>query len=468
MDFAVFRLPNPSREACSAEPPDPLEALDRLHMRGDGSESVSSVDSLPQVAAWPALQTLSRVTLALAVGLFVGLEREWRGKEAGLRTFGFAALLGALGGLLGPAFALMSLALLGVLVGFLNWQSLRANQGAELTTSAALLVTGFTGIMCGLGHRVTPAAVAVVSAGLLAWKERLAGFSHRLTAEELRSAILLSVLAFGLYPVLPDHTVDPWGLIAPRAVLVTVILIAAIGFANYVLWKVAGPRGMELTGFLGGLVNSTVTVTEIAVRVRQTDGAVANVAYRSVLLATLAMAVRNALLLGLLSLPALARAALPLGLMLVGSVALVFFPMGRTSRPDAEAPPLPLESPFKLSAVLKYGTLFVGLAVFGAAAQRFAGPAGFYIVSALGGLVSSASAVASGATLAAHGQVAVSVAAVGAVLASLASAAVNVVVVTRVSGNRQLNIRLAAGMTLVVALGVLGAVMQSRLPPLGH
>ena len=25
--------------------------------------------------------------LALLVGLFVGLEREWRGKEAGLRTF---------------------------------------------------------------------------------------------------------------------------------------------------------------------------------------------------------------------------------------------------------------------------------------------------------------------------------------------------------------------------------------------
>lgn len=425
------------------------------------------MDALPQVASWPALQTLSRVTLALAVGLFVGLEREWRGKEAGLRTFSFAALLGALGGLLGPSFALMALALLGVLVGFLNWQSLRANQGAELTTSAALLVTGFTGILCGLGHRVTPAAVAVVSAGLLAWKERLAGFSHRLTAEELRSAILLSVLAFGIYPVLPNHTIDPWGLIAPRAVLVTVILIAAIGFANYVLWKVAGPRGMELTGFLGGLVNSTVTVTEVAARVRETSGAVANVAYRSVVLATLAMALRNALLLGLLSLPALARAALPLGLMLFGSVALVFFPMRRPVGPEPEAPPLPLESPFSLSAVLKYGALFVGLAVLGAAGQRFAGQAGFYVVSVLGGLVSSASAVASSATLAAHGQVTPSLAAVGAVLASLASAAVNVVVVARVSGNRQLNLRLAAGMALVVVLGVLGAVMQSRFPLVG-
>jgi hypothetical protein len=59
------------------------------------------VDALPQVASWPAVQTLSRVALALAVGFFVGLEREWRGKKAGVRTFGFPALLGALGGLLG-------------------------------------------------------------------------------------------------------------------------------------------------------------------------------------------------------------------------------------------------------------------------------------------------------------------------------------------------------------------------------
>ena len=53
---------------------------------------------LDSLARWPVLESLSRVALALAVGLFVGLEREWRGKEAGLRTFGFASLLGALAG----------------------------------------------------------------------------------------------------------------------------------------------------------------------------------------------------------------------------------------------------------------------------------------------------------------------------------------------------------------------------------
>jgi hypothetical protein len=67
------------------------------------------------------LPTLERLPLALALGLFVGLERERCGKEAGIRTFGIAALLVGLCGLLGDAFALLGLALLGITVVSLNW-----------------------------------------------------------------------------------------------------------------------------------------------------------------------------------------------------------------------------------------------------------------------------------------------------------------------------------------------------------
>jgi len=189
---------------------------------------------------WPYLPTLVRLALALAIGLFVGVERERRGKESGLRTFGFAALLGGLGGLLGDHFALLSLSLLGVLIVFLNLHTLRTDQGTELTTSAALLVIGFAGVLCGQGHTLTPTAIAVLTAALLAWKEPLAGFSLGLSDVELRSAILLGMLAFVVYPALPPGTVDPWGVVEPRTAWVTVILIAGIGFVNYILWKLYG------------------------------------------------------------------------------------------------------------------------------------------------------------------------------------------------------------------------------------
>ena len=373
-----------------------------------------------------------------------------------------------MGGLLGTPYALVSIGMLGVLIAFLNLQSLQEQKGVELTTSAALLVTGFTGVLCGMGHTVTPAAVAVTSAGLLTWKEWLAGFSHKITAEELRSAILLAILAFAIYPVLPAQPVDPWGLIAPRAAWVTVILIAAIGFVNYLLWKLFGERGVEVTGFLGGLVNSTVTVTELAHRVREMTGKLLDVAYRGVMLATAAMALRNAVLLGLLSLDALVDSALPLALMLLSSAGLALRRLRSAASTEGEAPTLPLKSPFSLLAALKFGLLFLVFQVVGTVGQHLLGQFGFYAVSAVGGLVSSASAVASAASLCANGKISPTVAGTGALIATLASAGVNVLLVERVSGHRVLSLRLARALGVVVVLGLLGALVQPHLMGLLH
>lgn len=190
---------------------------------------------LTQLPSWPYLPTLARLGLALAVGLFVGIERERRHKEAGLRTFAFAAVLGAVGGLLGESYSLLALALVGVLVVFLNLETIRTDEGAEITTSAALFVTSFAGILAG--QTFTPSALGIATAALLAWKEPLAGFSQALTESELRSAILLAMLAFVAYPLLPQGSIDPWGLVEPRAAWITVILIAGLGFTKLCLAK---------------------------------------------------------------------------------------------------------------------------------------------------------------------------------------------------------------------------------------
>ena len=132
------------------------------------------METFPTAPSFAYLPTLLRLALALGLGLFIGLERERRGKEAGLRTFGFAALLGGLGGLLGDAYALLGLSLLGILVVFLNWATLREGQGLELTTSAALLVTGFIGVLSGAGHTFTP-----VTGAELATRTRETGHARR-------------------------------------------------------------------------------------------------------------------------------------------------------------------------------------------------------------------------------------------------------------------------------------------------
>jgi uncharacterized membrane protein (DUF4010 family) len=398
--------------------------------------------------------------LALALGLFVGVERERRGKDSGLRTFGLAALLGGLGGLLGESYALLSLSLLGVLVVFLNLHTLWTDHSTELTTSAALLVIGFAGVLCGQGHTLTPTALAVMTAALLAWKEPLAGFSLGLSEVELRSAILLGILAFVIYPALPVGTVDPWGIVEPRTAWVTVILIAGLGFINYILWKLYGARGIELTGFLGGLVNSSVAVSALAQRVRDTQGQMWEVAYRGMVLATLAMLLRNAVLLVLLAPVALAAAAAPLLLMLVASLGLAFFPpQSQTSTPSAETPVLHLTSPFALTSTLKFGVLLLLIQIASALAQRTLGQVGVYGISLVGGLFSSASAVAAAATLASKGTITPPMAGVCTIIASLASVVVNVPLAL-VAHTRPLMQRLAWAVGLLVVVGAVGILAQ--------
>lgn len=424
----------------------------------------SNVGLLPN-EQWPYSVILIRLALALSLGLLLGLERERRGKEAGLRTFGLISLLGALGGSLGEHYALLSLLLTAGLAIPLNVHSLRSGAGPELTTSASMLVACMAGVLCGMGHTVTPAAVMVSATALLAWKERLAGLSMGLTEGEVRSALLLAILAIVIYPALPAGEVGPWGLIEPRAAWVTVILIASIGFVNYILWKLYGARGSELSAFFSGLVNSNFTVIEMVTRVRESQGAFAESAYRGVLVAVGAMLVRNATLLLVLAPLAFVNAAAAFGLMVLGAAACAVLSLLR-KRAGAEQPAeIHLELPFSLPVALRYGLLFLALHVLGRVMQREFGESGFYLVTVLGGLLSSASAVAAAASMAAQGAVSPGVAGNGAVLASLTSLAFSLSFVLR-TRHRPLITRLLFAMAVIVALGALGVALRWLVEPL--
>ncbi|MEO6354332.1 MAG: MgtC/SapB family protein [Oxalobacteraceae bacterium] len=414
---------------------------------------------------WPYLASLMRLSLALALGLLIGLERERRGKEAGLRTFGFTALLGAMGGALGDEYAYLILFLVGLLTAFLNLQSLRANETAELTTSAAMLITCVAGILCGKGHTATPASIIVIVTALLAWKDRLAGFSLGLTENEMRSALLLGILAIVIYPALPLGAIGPWKLIEPRAAWVTVILISGIGFVNYVLWKLYGARGVVMAGFLGGLVNSSVTVNELASRVKENDSVSVSAAYRGILLATAAMLIRNAGLLLMLAPSAALSASVPFALMLVVTAGWFFLDrnaMHLTN--DKHAAPVDLPLPFSLTAALKYGLLFLILHIAGVVTQQSLGEMGFYAISLIGGVVSSASAVAAAASLLTNESVSVHVASTGAVIASLASVAFHLPLVLR-ARDRGLTLRLSLATLTISLAGIAGAIAASRFLP---
>lgn len=115
-----------------------------------------------------------RLMLAAAVGGLLGLDRERRGKAAGLRTHMLVAMGAALFVMV-PSFAGMEIADLsrviqGVVVGvgFLGAGAIIKHRAAEdvtgLTTAAGIWLTAALGVACGLGRGLT-----AVASALLAW-----------------------------------------------------------------------------------------------------------------------------------------------------------------------------------------------------------------------------------------------------------------------------------------------------------
>ena len=174
----------------------------------------------------------------------------------------------------------------------------------------------------------------------------------------------------------------------------------------------------------------------------------------------MAMLVRNAVLLGILA-PAALRAALPPFLALL-VVAAGFAAWHARRMTDTAVPELPLRSPFSLRSALYYGVLFVGLEVLGETGRRSLGAWGLYAVSLLGGLVSSASAVASAGSLGAHGLASWDLAGNAALVASLASISVNALIVGRVARVPRL-VRTTVVMVMVLVATGCAALLAQRL-----
>jgi len=415
------------------------------------------------VERFPPSEVASKIAVSLGIGLLVGIEREWSNKDLGARTFALTALLGTAGSLFGPAMAIA--ALLGVLLIVLvaNARSLLVDRSLEATTSTALLVIFILGALAGQGHLFTPVASAILMTMLLAWKGELQRFAGGLQPEEIRSAVLLGLIGLVVYPVLPNRFVDRWELLNPREAWITVIVIAGIGFVNYVLLRTYGTRGVYVSGFLGGFVNSSAAALELA-RPVGASAAGAGVALSAMLLTIIAMFVRNLVILALLSPGAVASAAAPLmGMCLV---ALIFV-RSASKHDEPRQTELHLELPVSLRRVLSFGGLFLMIQILSTLGQRYLGKIGFLGISLLGGLVSSASASAAAANIVEHHVMPARVAAQGVVLASVASALINLPILSRNAKNPALLKRLTLFTTITVVIGIAILIGQGYVLDLG-
>lgn len=329
-------------------------------------------------------ELLQRLTAALAIGALIGIERGWKqrsdepgSRAAGLRTFTLAGLLGGIAAVVGTnlgaaAFAAIAIAF-SALFGAFQWRETRADEDFSATSTVAGLLTFALGGLAGLGYLHEAAAAAVAAVCILAFKQSLHAWLGGLTWPEIRSALLILAMTFIALPLLPSGPIDPWGLIDLRELWFLTILIATISFAGYVAVRVLGARaGLALGAVIGSLVSSTLTVAELAGRVRK-GTATAPDAAAAASLSTLVMLIRIGLLVSVLA-PHLLSGILPaLGASAAVSAAGALYLFHPRNGPAGQ-PLLPeLKSPLDMRSVAGFALLIAGLNVSIALATNWAG-----------------------------------------------------------------------------------------------
>lgn len=379
------------------------------------------------LALSPVGEEVGRIVLAAALGMFLGLEREWSQKSAGVRTFALVSLLGAVFTLVDSEILLVIGGLLVIVQGILlAAEGFRdEDEGLSLTTSVSMLVAYGVGVLVMQEYVIEGVTVAILSSLLLVLKRELHSFAWGLSRAELRSATEFAILAFVVYPLLPAEPVTvPVADLALelelRVAWLLVVTVAGIGIANYAIVQTYGGRGIAVTGFFGGLASSTAVVGTMLDHVRQRPAA-ASYAVAAILLADAAMALRNLLIAITFTLErgVLVQAIVPLGAVVVGSVAVAAYTADWTESVEME-----LESPFSLRNALVFGGIFLVVLAASALGRAQFGAGGLYVTALLSGLVSSGAGTTSAVLLYRGGAVGANEATVAILLATAASIAV--------------------------------------------
>ncbi|WP_328765813.1 MgtC/SapB family protein [Haloarcula nitratireducens] len=415
--------------------------------------------TLIQLASSPGYDVILNILLAGALGMFLGLEREWSQKSAGIRTFALISLLAAVFTLTENSTLLIVGGVLVITQGvLLAIQGLMADEERlSLTTSVSMLVAYGIGSLAATGARLEAVTVAVISSLLLVLKRELHSFAGGLSREEVRSATEFAIIAFVVYPLLPPDPVSVPRIdvtLELRTIWLMVVFVAGIGILNYAVVQSYGGRGIAITGFFGGLASSTAVVGTMMDHVKQRPEA-SSYAVAAILLADAAMALRNLLITVLFTISqgVLVEAIVPLGAVIVGSVVVAAY-----TADWSETIEMNLDSPFSLQNALTFGGVFLLVVVAGGVASARFGTAGLYVTSAISGLVSSAGATTSAVLLYRSGTIQSEQTAMIAILIATASSIVVKAALTAPSPNRKFATQVAIWSSVVLGGASLMAV----------
>jgi uncharacterized membrane protein (DUF4010 family) len=375
-----------------------------------------------------------RFGAALFIGALIGIEREFVQQHAeqrsfaGIRTFSFIALFGAVAAYIsraqGEIVFIVAYGGYVLLVAGNRVAMVVRDRSEGMTTEVVALTTPLLGALVIWDHPNIAAALSVITALLLSLKFPLHNIARRMSIADLRATLQFGLLAVVVLPLLPNQALGPFGVLNPFQIWLLVVFVSGISFLGYLLMKLLGPeRGTGLAGLFGGLVSSTAATVSFADRSRQ-DPRLAAVSAIAIVLASSVMFPRMLIEILVVNSRLVASLWLPVTAMLgAGLLVAMILWRGRPSAPDGVSSAVELGNPLRITSAVGFALLFAIVLVVVKLANESFGTAGLYLASGLSGLTGVDTITLSASGLAARGQIEPQAAAGAIVLAALVNTA---------------------------------------------
>lgn len=413
-------------------------------------------------------QHVLQLAAALAIGLLIGSERGWSGREsregtrvAGVRTFGVIGLMAGVSVMLAQQLDVLLLVAVFVAVAALvivaHVLDFRSDQDRGTTTAFVMLLTFLLSAWAAGGQPLPALGVATVVVALLGYKRTLHRWLEKLSAEEFTSGVILLLISVVMLPLLPDQGYGPWQALNPYWIWWMVVLISSLSFAGYVAMKFTGRRlGTLITAIAGGLASSTAVTITLANFCRQQQHKQLFVA--GILVAASIMFVRVIIEVSIVNAALLPLLWMPLMLMFAGIlVAAGFFWRNHKQSAADLSQEIKLPNPLQLATAIKFGLLLALILLLSRALTERFGDSGVYVLAVASGLMDVDAITLSLAKMA-QGEIAPQVAATGILIASVTNTLVKGAIFAFIVGLKN-NVWFLGVLVLALLPGIVAGVL---------
>jgi uncharacterized membrane protein (DUF4010 family) len=342
------------------------------------------------------IEIIIQLLSALAIGLLIGIERGWSGRQemegvrvAGLRTFSLIGLLGGICAMVAEVFGVwfLAVAFLSVSIMIVAGHILEAKESGDLgtTTAFTMMLTFALAAWAALGFYNIALGASVVVVALLGMKPVLHQWLRNIETEEIYAGIKLLIISVILLPLLPNRGYGPWEALNPYWIWLMVVLISGISFVGYFAIKYIGNRlGTLVTSITGGLASSTAVTLSMAQFAREFPAK--KLFMGGVMIASSIMFIRVMVEVAVVNPQLLKPLWLPVSVMFLSVLGGGFLLLKQDAKQGVD-PPLEIDNPLKMTMAIKFGLFLAVIMFFSAAMLEWFGEGGIYLLSIVSGLM---------------------------------------------------------------------------------